>query len=430
MGKPRVILRSCDDYGLDEISGIIRESLTDLSCRIQGNVFVKPNVVSAHKKYIRHSYTHPVVVEAMIRILKEFSPNSISIGESSGYGMPTRLNLKAAGYVDMAARLKVDLFDLDERAMETVDLKKGIWHKEMRLSKIIKEADFKIWMPKLKYHVFAGITNALKLNIGILSHKERLLYHDYRIHDKIVDLLEPGYPDLVVSDAIDITYGAEAVPYPVRLGALIVSDHPLAADVAAAHIMGYAPADIKHLKRAAERGYGSLSLDSIEISGDIDIEALRAKPKGKPRLFQVLHELDTQIDFFTGFAPDTDQICDGGCECSVKGCLGMIESRYPGALKQTIKGAVISGVYQGDVLMPHGPVLMVGSCTKVQGQLKAGKLHQIEGCPVNTKELFKVLPRLFQLPRSAPGIKDSVEYFFNRIEKALRTISNLLFLKR
>ena len=86
-------------------------------------------------------------------------------------------------------------------------------------------------MPKLKYHIFANITNALKLNIGILTHSERMLFHDYRLHEKIVDLLEAGYPDLVVTDAIDITYGFESAPYPVRLGLMLIADDPLAADV-------------------------------------------------------------------------------------------------------------------------------------------------------------------------------------------------------
>jgi hypothetical protein len=194
--------------------------------------------------------------------------------------------------------------------------------------------------------------------------------------------------------------------------------------------MGYRPEDIRHLKIASARGYGSIKLDDIDISGDADIEELRAKPKGTPGLFQVLNELDTGIDFYSGNAPGTDVICDGGCECSVKGCLGMIEKKFPGALKQTEKGAVVTGVFKGDVIMKKGPVLLVGDCTEVRGRLEAKRVHHIKGCPVNTKALCKKLPGLFRLPGLDPSIKVRAIILVNSIEKALFIMINRLFLKR
>jgi hypothetical protein len=267
----------------------------------------------------------------------------------------------------------------------------------------------------------------LKLNVGILAHKERLLYHDFRIHEKIVDLLEPGYPDLVVSDAIDVTYGVEGAPYPVRLGALIIADHPLAADVVASHVMGYNPEEIKHLKIASERGYGSLNLDDISVSGDADLDELRAKPKGKPRLFQVLTELDTPIEFYSGCAPGTEIICDGGCECAVKGCLGTIEKYAPGSLKKAKKGAVVTGIYNSDVIMPNGPVLFVGDCTKVEGSVKASKTDHIKGCPVNTRALFGKIPSLFEMPNPMHDIRGTLLFIINSIEKGCHTLKNCIF---
>ncbi len=422
---PRVILRTCPEYRIDTITAIIRESLTDLDCRIKGNVFIKPNVVTANKKYIHHAYTHPAVVESMIKVLKAANPDDpVWIGESGGFGTPTRLFLKESGYFDMAKRIGIDVFDLNEHAFEKVPLKKGVCHHEIMLSTHIKNADFKIWMPKLKYHVFASITHALKLNMGILYHKERMAFHDHRIHEKIVDLLEPGYPDLIVSDAIDITYGPEASPYPVRLGVLIIADHPLAADVVAAHIMGYRPENIQHLKIAADRGYGSLELDHIDITGDINIETLRAIPKGNPRLFQSLGDLDTSVEFFAGHAPDTETLCDGGCECSVKGCLGAIEKKNPGALAMAKKGAIVTGIYNGDVILPDAPVLLVGDCTRINGRLECKKIYTVKGCPVPSTNLFAKIPRIFGLPNPVLNFRDSALFLINTVEKFFHTCMN------
>ncbi len=423
--RPRVILRRCPDYKVDRISGIIRESMQALDCRVAGDVFLKPNVVTANRRYIHNSYTHPDVTEAMVNVLRQaYAPESLCIGESGGYGIPSRLFFKESGYMDLANRIGIDLYDLNEHKLVKVKLARALWHKEILLSRYIHAADYKIWLPKLKFHIFAGITNALKLNIGILTHKERMLFHDYRIHDKIVDLLEPGFPDLIVTDAIDITYGFESAPYPVRLGALIIADDPLAADVVAAVIMGYAPEEIQHLKLAAERGYGSLNLDDIDISGDVDLDTLRATPKGNTRLFQHLDELDTPIRFFNGRAPGTDLPCDGGCECALKGCLGTIEKRTPGVLKNARKGAIVTGIYAGDVIMPDGPVLLVGDCTRVEGRLEAARVSRIKGCPMGARDLFIKVPLLFGVPSPMLDPRDATLFILNSVAKGWHILKN------
>ncbi|MBU2488183.1 MAG: DUF362 domain-containing protein [Proteobacteria bacterium] len=424
MGKPRVILRKCEDYRLDRLAGVIRESCADLDIRLQGKVFIKPNVVTANRKYIRHSYTHPAMAAAMIQVLQERDVEKITVGESGGFGIPSRLFLKESDYLDVCGMMGVAAVDLNEHAMAPVDLEKGRWHKSMLLSRFIREADTKIWMPKLKYHIFCSITCALKLNIGILAHSERMMFHDHRIHEKIVDVLEAGYPDLVVTDAVDITYGFESAPYPVRLGALILSDHPLANDVVAAHVMGYRPEDIKHLRIASERGYGSLSLDDLEIGGDVGIEELAARPKGNRTLFQNLSELPTPIEFFAGLAPGTDAVCDGGCEGAVKGCLGTIEKRRPGSLARARKGAIVTGIYHGDVIVPDGTALLIGDCTQVTGRLEAKKVRRIKGCPIGARDLLIHIPLLFGMPSPMLDARDASLFVTQSVAKGVNILTH------
>ena len=82
----RVILRACDTPDPDKIAGIVSESLQDLGVAPRGKVLIKPNVVTANRAYIHNSYTHPSVVEAMVRVLRESAPEKITIGESGGFG--------------------------------------------------------------------------------------------------------------------------------------------------------------------------------------------------------------------------------------------------------------------------------------------------------------------------------------------------------
>jgi uncharacterized protein (DUF362 family) len=425
--RPRVIVRACDDYEPAALRDIISTSMTELGLEPTGRVFIKPNVVTAHKQYIHNSYTHPAVVEAMLEVLKQHRTDDVVVGESGGYGMPSRLFLKEAGYFELGRRQNVDVIDLNEHAVDKVKLSRAAWHKEILLPRAISQADFKIWMPKLKYHIFAHITNALKLNIGILTHKERMLFHDYRIHEKIVDLLEPGYPDLIISDAIEITYGYESAPYPVRLGALLISNDPLATDVVAATIMGYEAKEVRHLQIAHDRGYGSLDLEDISVEGDLRIDELRSRPKGNPRLFQHLKELDTPIQFFAGVVPGTDTVCDGGCEAAIKGCLGTIEKRAPGSLRKAKPGALVHGVYDGDVLVPNGPAVLVGDCTEVRGQLEAMKVKRIKGCPIGTMGLFVDVPRLFGMPTPLSDPRDAAKFVYHSVAKGFHRAKNSIF---
>lgn len=408
MSKPRVILRRCEDYDSGRIKTITGEIISDLGVEIKGRVFLKPNVVTANRQYIHNSFTSPTFTEGVVEAVRKNQIDDLCLGESGGFGIPSSLFFYESGYSELSKKLGVKLVNLNEDKLIKTTLNKGKWHKDMLLAESIKNADTKIWLPKLKYHIFCSITQAIKLNIGILTHKERMLYHDYRIHQKIVDLLEVGFPDLVLTDAIDITYGFESAPYPVRLGLILASNDPLAADVVAAHIMGYDPHQITHLKEASNRGYGSLDLNDIEISGDYDLQELIDKPKGNSRLFQFLNELDTPIEFYAGKAEGSDILCDGGCEGALKGCLGTIEKRTPGSLVKAKKGAIVTGIYDGDVIMPDGPVLLIGKCTRVNGKLEAKSIHKVGGCPTGARDLLIKVPYLFGFKSPMLSFRDAL----------------------
>lgn len=390
--KRQVIIRKCETYDKDLIRSMIRDGIRELGLSPSGQILIKPNIVTANKGYIHHSFTAPEMLEAMVTSLrKDFSQEQITMGESGGIGMPSRMFFAESGIAAMAKRLKVPLRDFNEEAVVTLPLERGKCHRTMEVAKSLYEADFKIWMPKLKFHIVTDITNALKLNIGILTHKERFLFHDDRLHHKIVDMLEMGYPDLVVSDAVTIGRGFESSPYPVHLGALLISNDPVACDMVAARILGYDPKEVRHLAEAARRGYGSLSFEDIKITGDISIERLQERLQGVDSPFQDLQTLDTPLTFYEGMNPESGNLCDGGCTCSIKGALGTAEKRAPGTLKTAKKAALVMGSVDGDVIHPEEPVFLIGTCAGVGGRLVAKKIIRIKGCPVKVKDLMILL---------------------------------------
>ncbi|MCG8685682.1 MAG: DUF362 domain-containing protein [Desulfobacterales bacterium] len=391
-GQRKVIIRACDTYDKEKIRVIIQEGIKELGLTPSGKILIKPNIVTANKDYIHHSFTEPAMLESMVQSLRQnFGQTQITIGESGGIGMPTRMFFAESGIREMADSLKVPLRDFNEEQVETVALDRGKCHKTMEVAKSLYEAEFKIWMPKLKFHIVTDITNTLKLNIGILNHKERFLFHDDRLHHKIVDMLEIGYPDLIVSDAITIGRGFESSPYPVHLGVILISNEPLACDMVAARILGYDPKKVRHLVEAEKRGYGTLNENEIQVTGDITIQELRERIKDVDSPFQDLNKLDTPLTFYEGMNPESGNLCYGGCTCSIKGALGTAEKRSPGTLKSARKAALVMGYYEGDVIHPDGPVFLIGTCAGVSGRLAAPKVIRIKGCPVKVKDLMILL---------------------------------------
>jgi len=398
MEKRRVIIRKCDSYNVPLMEGIIKEGIEELNEKPHGRILIKPNVVCS-TQIVKAAHTHPTVVEAMVNVLRRINKDAdLTVGESGGMAIPTRLFFHYAGYTEMARRIRVPLRDFNEERDIRVKLTKSKWHTTMLVAKSLYEANYKIWMPKLKFHNGCKITNAVKLNIGILTHKERMLYHDDRLNEKIVDLLEIGYPNLIVSDAIKIGHGQEFAPYDYALGAILIANEPLAADMVAARILNFEPDDVVHLAEARDRGYGTLDFKDIEVSGDISIEELVDKVRKIDTPYSVqwdVRKVKTAVKFYVGVNPQTGRECTGGCENALAGALATSELYWPGLIAGLPSMGLVIGYYKGDVVHPGEKVALIGSCSGVEGKLEAGKIIRMKGCPAKGMEqgMF-LLPRL------------------------------------
>ena len=424
MKTRRVIVRRCDAYDASAIAEIISQGMEELKEEPKGKILIKPNVVCS-TPVVQSAHTETSVVEAAVDALRRLNAGAqITIGESGGMAIPTRLFFHHAGYSRMARRLGVPLRDFNEERRVRVKLARAKWHRTMLLAKSLYEASYRIWMPKLKFHNACQITNAVKLNIGILIHRERMLYHDDRLNEKIVDLLEVGYPDLIVSDAINIGHGSEFAPYPYHLGAILIANDPLAVDMVAARILGYEPEDVAHLVEARDRGYGTLDLRDIGITGDVSVEEL-AEKAGKIKTAYSIHwdvqEVRTPVKFYAGINPESGRKCIGGCLNALSGALATAELYYPGLVAGLERMGIVIGHYRGDVIHPGEKVALIGSCAGVEGKLVGDKVIRIRGCPARGVDQAAFLfPRL--------GIKTPAWEFSNVIDVVCHSLVKGLML--
>ncbi|MBQ8552471.1 MAG: DUF362 domain-containing protein [Clostridia bacterium] len=166
--KCAVALDRVTDYDADVIEAVIRAQIERLG--LEGmfddkRVVIKPNLVMK-KSPEAAATTHPIVLEAMIRILKERT-SDIIIAESSG-GLYTRETLRSVyrgcGLAEVAEKYGVTLnYDVTSRHVEAPS---GHTSKMFDIITPILDADVIVNLAKLKSHSLTGYSGAVKNYFG------------------------------------------------------------------------------------------------------------------------------------------------------------------------------------------------------------------------------------------------------------------------
>ncbi len=102
------------------------------------------------------------------------------------------------------------------------------------------------------------------------SEKERLKFHLLDVNQCLVDINRVFKPKLSIVDGL---IGLEGIGpgnpgRPISLGLLIGGQDPVAVDAVCAKIIRLEPANLQHIRLAAEAGLGTIDFDEIEIIGE------------------------------------------------------------------------------------------------------------------------------------------------------------------
>jgi hypothetical protein len=168
--------------------------------------------------------------------------------------------------------------------------------------------------------------------------------------------------------------------------------NPIAVDMVAARLLGYALEDVPYLALAVGRGYHPASLDDITIQGDlgsldeIDERARRILPYDDEYtrwqdVGKELERMNSPMRFVWGpYAPHTDDKCLTGCVMGVKMFLGLME-RYAGVQAFAHADPVVFVIGRpAEIVDAKGAeVFMFGSCAKAN-IINAKKIIHIDKC--------------------------------------------------
>jgi uncharacterized protein (DUF362 family) len=383
--RPRVIIRRCPTYDVEQIRRIIREGLEELDLRPHGRTLVKPNCVASGPSF-PHAYTRPEFLEGVLLGLRdrdEGRVQELAVGERCGITIPTRTAFDGAGYYPMFKRVGVKHYHFEEEPQVEIRLS----HKERLRDYLftpepVAKADFFVNCPKFKSHPWTTVTFSMKNYIGIQDDRHRLIDHDHRLDEKIADLQYIVQPQFIAIDAIVAGEGRMLTPIPRKLGLVIMGNTQLAFDAICSRIIGVDPATIDHLRLASERGFGSFDPASIDVSGDVTLEEAQAMAKGfKVGLIRVEKYFEgSHITAYGGPPPERERTdyCWGGCPGALEEAIEIIRLFDEQCDEKMPRMHIIFGAYEGPIdAKPGERVVFIGDCAKWSGNLH-GKLVSIE----------------------------------------------------
>jgi uncharacterized protein (DUF362 family) len=228
-------------------------------------VLIKVNFIT-DKTWDTGATTDPIVVEAIIRKLRDL-PVKVYVVESDATITSADRAFEKTGMKDMCERNGVEYLNL-RYVKDKVELAipDGEALKSITVPRLVTEAAV-ISAAKLKTHVNTGVTLGMKNMFGLLPEKFKGKYHLKGISKVIVDINTVLKPALTVIDGFVGMEGSGPTDgTPVQMNLIIAGTDTVATDATACRIMGIDPHEIKHIRRAHEKGFGNI--DDIQVLGE------------------------------------------------------------------------------------------------------------------------------------------------------------------
>ena len=302
--------------------------------------------------------THPQVVAAAIDAFREAGAD-VAVGESPITGVAALDAFEISGITAVAESRECPLIDMDVHRYVTVEIPDGVAIKSLKVCREITEFDVIVSIPVMKTHMHTGVTLAVKNMKGCLWRRSKVDLHmlpqpagykDKPLNIAIADMSSVLRPHLSI---IDGTIGMEGLGpsagNPKALGVVLVGIDAFAADSLACGLMGLSADDVPHLRIGAQRGYGLIDLEEIDIHPQNwkDVRDPFAPPPDK-----------LSIEF-SGFNILDEQSCSA-CQST----LLMFLRKYGKQLREAIPDdrEITIAIGKGHQELPSG-ALCVGNCT-------------------------------------------------------------------
>ena len=270
--KSKVVILPCEFYEEEKIYSLLKtgiQELGGLSSLIgkEEKILLKPNLLKK-AEVEKAVITHPVVVGAFARILREEGYKNIVLADSCGHGT-TRQVIQGTGMDTYLEKYNIPAIDYTKGIQ--VDNPSGIQAKEFILPKELLEADCVISLSKMKTHALERITGAVKNSYGFIYGTNKAIGHTkYPSADSfarmLIDLNQYVKPRLYVMDGIVAMEGnGPGSGDPVNMNVILLSTDPVALDSVFARLVHLKPEMVPTNYHGEKMGLGTCKAENMEL---------------------------------------------------------------------------------------------------------------------------------------------------------------------
>lgn len=291
--RTTVAIKICRNYNEEKVYDAIKASV-DLVGGIKRfvkrgeRILLKPNLLVARPASAAVT-THPFVVKAMIRLVKEAGGTPV-VGDSPAIGSAKKIAEKC-GILDVCLETGTELVEFKDAVVH--ENRDGHTFKRLEVAKEALEADGIINLPKLKTHAQMHLTLGVKNIFGCIPGKRKPQWHfaagTNAVHfgDMILDLYLFLRPRLTVLDGIVAMEGnGPSNGAPRELGLVFASADAIAMDAVVAMVLGCRPHDLPILAAASRRSIKEADPANVETVGE-DLKDVRVRAFCLPPLMSV-----------------------------------------------------------------------------------------------------------------------------------------------
>lgn len=270
--RSKVVVLPCEDYEEEKIYRLLRkgmEVLGGVSAFIgkEEKILLKPNLLKK-AEVEKAVITHPAVVGAFARFLREEGYANIVLADSCGHGSTSQV-IRGTGMDTCLEKYKIPAIDYTKGI--SVDYPEGIQAKEFVLPKELLEADCVISLCKMKTHALERITGAVKNSYGFVYGRNKAIGHTkYPSADSfarmLVDLNQYVKPRLYIMDGIVAMEGnGPGSGDPVPMKVMLLSADPVALDSVFARLVYLKPELVPTNYHGEKMGLGDWREENIQV---------------------------------------------------------------------------------------------------------------------------------------------------------------------